>query len=142
MAGPPPSHFNTSPNLSLALSSRSQSTVPPQPPQPRQYASRACKRCRTRKVKCDFEYPTCGRCLRAGLQCEYVETVQAVVDERRELETFLESFGQKIKAMCERLESLEENLRLARQTYLLEDKTPAQPQMEYEEPNSKRMRYE
>ncbi|KAF2020463.1 hypothetical protein BU24DRAFT_487082 [Aaosphaeria arxii CBS 175.79] len=33
------------------------------------FASSACKRCRSRKVKCDAEFPSCLGCVKAGLPC-------------------------------------------------------------------------
>ncbi|KAG5372922.1 Pyrimidine pathway regulatory protein 1 [Yarrowia sp. C11] len=46
--------------------------TPPQPKQPRQSMARsvsACVRCRKRKSKCDQKFPSCGRCLAAGVVC-------------------------------------------------------------------------
>ncbi|KAL4879642.1 putative C6 transcription factor [Aspergillus karnatakaensis] len=50
----------------------------PQPPQQQRVRKRrrrtiACAQCRSRKLKCDREYPTCGRCLKskAPTKCSY-----------------------------------------------------------------------
>ncbi|CAN3365567.1 hypothetical protein DICA3_F18910 [Diutina catenulata] len=32
--------------------------------------SQACDRCRSRKVKCDGQQPSCGNCLKSGLECK------------------------------------------------------------------------
>ncbi|KAL1919796.1 uncharacterized protein VTP21DRAFT_1727 [Calcarisporiella thermophila] len=86
------------------------------------FSTRACQRCRARKVKCDFEYPSCHRCARSGHECHYVRVPQVGTNEEdSELEGFMETFTQKISAMCERLQHLEENLRAARRTYLIDE---------------------
>ncbi|KAJ5594202.1 uncharacterized protein N7459_000410 [Penicillium hispanicum] len=47
----------------------------PQPDRPRKRRRRtmACRQCRSRKLRCDREYPTCGRCLksRTPTKCTY-----------------------------------------------------------------------
>ncbi|KAL4986596.1 fungal-specific transcription factor domain-containing protein [Aspergillus falconensis] len=51
------------------------STAAPAPPVPHRPASRpkrvstACDFCRRRKKKCDFRYPNCSACTRAGVRC-------------------------------------------------------------------------
>ncbi|KAL4863745.1 hypothetical protein BDV12DRAFT_177167 [Aspergillus spectabilis] len=37
---------------------------------PRKRGRTACTRCKTRKQKCDNEYPVCSNCLRAGAECD------------------------------------------------------------------------
>ncbi|KAL6232946.1 hypothetical protein BDW75DRAFT_9217 [Aspergillus navahoensis] len=37
---------------------------------PRKRGRTACTRCKTRKQKCDDEYPACSNCLRAGAECD------------------------------------------------------------------------
>ncbi|KAI9374014.1 fungal-specific transcription factor domain-containing protein [Aspergillus egyptiacus] len=37
---------------------------------PRKRGRTACTRCKTRKQKCDNEYPVCSNCLRAGTECD------------------------------------------------------------------------
>ncbi|KAF4760623.1 hypothetical protein N7455_000835 [Penicillium solitum] len=37
---------------------------------PRKRGRTACTRCKTRKQKCDNEYPTCSNCLKAGVPCD------------------------------------------------------------------------
>ncbi|KAL4807383.1 fungal-specific transcription factor domain-containing protein [Aspergillus unguis] len=37
---------------------------------PRKRGRTACTRCKTRKQKCDNEYPVCSNCLRAGADCD------------------------------------------------------------------------
>ncbi|KAF2118088.1 hypothetical protein BDV96DRAFT_569214 [Lophiotrema nucula] len=51
------------------------------PPQPAERARKrrainACTNCRTSKVKCDGVRPSCQRCLRNDVQCEYYEGVK------------------------------------------------------------------
>lgn len=45
-------------------------------PRKRRRRTVACTQCRTRKLKCDREYPTCGRCLKSGIPdlCKYEES--------------------------------------------------------------------
>ncbi|KAI0127424.1 hypothetical protein BJ170DRAFT_694222 [Xylariales sp. AK1849] len=50
-----------------------EATVPdgPEPNRKRKAVSLACQRCRSRKVKCDAERPTCSGCHSKGLECQY-----------------------------------------------------------------------
>ncbi|KAL4814981.1 fungal-specific transcription factor domain-containing protein [Aspergillus spinulosporus] len=65
---------SSTPATSLPSSSTS-STAAPAPPLPHRLASRpkrvstACDFCRKRKKKCDFRYPNCSACTRAGVRC-------------------------------------------------------------------------
>ncbi|EED15333.1 C6 transcription factor, putative [Talaromyces stipitatus ATCC 10500] len=45
-------------------------------PRKRRRRTVACTQCRTRKLKCDREYPACGRCLKSGIpdRCKYEDS--------------------------------------------------------------------
>ncbi|KAL3474322.1 fungal-specific transcription factor domain-containing protein [Aspergillus californicus] len=68
---------------------------------PRKRGRTACTRCKTRKQKCDNEYPTCSNCLRAGAECDKTsvrqengsqsEYARALEDRIAYLESQLES---------------------------------------------------
>ena len=51
-------------------SSKAPATVKREAKGPRQPAG-ACKSCRSRHQKCDRTHPTCGRCAKTGVSCEY-----------------------------------------------------------------------
>ncbi len=53
-----------------ASSSKASATVKKEAKGPRQPAG-ACKTCRARHQKCDRTHPTCGRCTKFGIVCEY-----------------------------------------------------------------------
>jgi Fungal Zn(2)-Cys(6) binuclear cluster domain len=53
-------------------------------------ATRACARCRKRKIKCDFVYPTCGTCATAGVDCMGFDSTKGE-EQPRSLVTFLEN---------------------------------------------------
>lgn len=53
-------------------------------------ASRACARCRRRKIKCDFVYPSCGTCASAGVDCLGYDTITGEEQPRSRV-TFLEN---------------------------------------------------
>ncbi|KAL3457497.1 fungal-specific transcription factor domain-containing protein [Aspergillus heterothallicus] len=68
---------------------------------PRKRGRTACTRCKTRKQKCDNEYPVCSNCLRAGTECDKAsvrqengsqsEYTRALEERIAYLETQLES---------------------------------------------------
>lgn len=76
---PPPSQQLPLPPRSSTPSTSLRSPTPdpsaPAPPLPHRLASRpkrvstACDFCRKRKKKCDFRYPNCSACTRAGVRC-------------------------------------------------------------------------
>ncbi|KAJ0415621.1 fungal-specific transcription factor domain-containing protein [Aspergillus carlsbadensis] len=79
-------------------------TRPPSPYRdynPRKRGRTACTRCKTRKQKCDNEYPVCSNCLRAGSECDKAsvrqengsqsEYTRALEERIAYLETRLES---------------------------------------------------
>ncbi|KAL2808814.1 fungal-specific transcription factor domain-containing protein [Aspergillus granulosus] len=79
-------------------------TRPPSPYRdynPRKRGRTACTRCKTRKQKCDNEYPACSNCLRAGAECDKAsvrqengsqsEYTRALEERIAYLETQLES---------------------------------------------------
>lgn len=47
----------------------------------------ACELCRRRKKKCDFRYPNCSACERAGVRCAVLEPVASAAVPRDQLET-------------------------------------------------------
>ncbi|TDZ29992.1 Citrinin biosynthesis transcriptional activator ctnR [Colletotrichum spinosum] len=53
----------------------------------------SCQQCRSRKLKCDRRRPTCSRCVKIGVDCEYPESRRANFGTRKrvhELESKLE----------------------------------------------------
>ncbi|KAH7140961.1 binuclear zinc transcription factor, partial [Dactylonectria macrodidyma] len=53
-----------------------------------------CHKCRSRRLKCDREVPSCGRCIKSGHECSYPTSRQAFRGKRkhvRDLETQLSS---------------------------------------------------
>ncbi|KAH8897930.1 hypothetical protein GQ53DRAFT_778146 [Thozetella sp. PMI_491] len=65
----------------------------------RRQAVNACSACRDRKIRCDEGRPSCGRCVRLGLSCTYVETinskkalhVQELADTLRRMESKIDA---------------------------------------------------
>ncbi|KAJ5498511.1 C6 transcription factor [Penicillium expansum] len=53
-----------------SASTFAESSMPPSHHNPRKRGRTACTRCKTRKQKCDNEYPTCSNCLKAGVPCD------------------------------------------------------------------------
>ncbi|KAL4783102.1 fungal-specific transcription factor domain-containing protein [Aspergillus varians] len=56
---------------------------------PRKRGRTACTRCKTRKQKCDNEYPVCSNCFRAGAECDK-ETVHQESGSQRQYTRALE----------------------------------------------------
>ncbi|KOC08968.1 putative C6 transcription factor [Aspergillus flavus AF70] len=52
------------------LTGPSRDSTPSQEYNPRKRARTACTRCKTRKQKCDNEYPVCSNCQKAGTACD------------------------------------------------------------------------
>ncbi|KAL2846692.1 hypothetical protein BJY01DRAFT_247122 [Aspergillus pseudoustus] len=63
-------------------SSRKRHRAPPtdRPSYPRKRAVQACHICRQKRIKCDNEHPTCGSCMRLGVQCIYRENDKSTFD--------------------------------------------------------------
>jgi hypothetical protein len=74
---PRPHRSSSSPPPALAAASTPAPSYPPYPPAYADHAalarskrvSTACDFCRRRKKKCDFRYPNCSACSRAGVRC-------------------------------------------------------------------------
>ncbi|KAL4742324.1 fungal-specific transcription factor domain-containing protein [Aspergillus similis] len=58
---------------------------------PRKRGRTACTRCKTRKQKCDNEYPVCSNCLRAGAECDKASTPDRYTRALEERIAYLES---------------------------------------------------
>ncbi|KAL5003438.1 fungal-specific transcription factor domain-containing protein [Aspergillus recurvatus] len=58
---------------------------------PRKRGRTACTRCKTRKQKCDNEYPVCSNCLRAGAECDKASTPVRYTRALEERIAYLES---------------------------------------------------
>ncbi|KAK8064204.1 hypothetical protein PG996_008856 [Apiospora saccharicola] len=59
-----------------------QPPIPPEPEQPppekKQKSHMACGNCRIKKSKCDGQRPTCSRCIKQKVECQYAEEDKAV----------------------------------------------------------------
>ncbi len=51
----------------------------------------SCNACRDRKLKCDRNKPSCGKCLRTGRECTYPERKTAAIGSRRNYAKALEA---------------------------------------------------
>ncbi|KAH8690783.1 hypothetical protein BGW36DRAFT_364345 [Talaromyces proteolyticus] len=47
-------------------------------PSRRHRQNKACSRCRRRKIRCDLQYPICGSCSKAGVECLGYDAIQRV----------------------------------------------------------------
>ncbi|KAE8410656.1 major facilitator superfamily domain-containing protein [Aspergillus pseudocaelatus] len=85
------------------LTAPSRDSTPSQEYNPRKRARTACTRCKTRKQKCDNEYPVCSNCQKAGAACDKA--------------TVRQESGQQnayTRALEERIEYLESQLKSGR----------------------------
>ncbi|KAL2788696.1 fungal-specific transcription factor domain-containing protein [Aspergillus keveii] len=88
-------------NLSDLSTRQTRPSSPYRDYNPRKRGRTACTRCKTRKQKCDNEYPVCSNCLRAGTECDKAsvrqengpqsEYTRALEERVAYLETQLES---------------------------------------------------
>ncbi|KAL2832890.1 fungal-specific transcription factor domain-containing protein [Aspergillus cavernicola] len=88
-------------SLSELCASQTRASSPYRDYNPRKRGRTACTRCKTRKQKCDNEYPVCSNCLRAGAECDKAsvrqengsqsEYTRALEDRIAHLESQLES---------------------------------------------------
>ncbi|OGM44933.1 hypothetical protein ABOM_007078 [Aspergillus bombycis] len=94
-------HFQVMDLSELTVPSRD--STPSQEYNPRKRARTACTRCKTRKQKCDNEYPICSNCQKAGATCDKA--------------TVRQESGQQnayTRALEERIEYLESQLKSGR----------------------------
>ncbi|KAH8680690.1 hypothetical protein BX600DRAFT_444914 [Xylariales sp. PMI_506] len=66
--------------------------------------SKACTRCRGKKIRCDFQYPTCGACLRAGETCLGYDSIHGV-EKPRSTVTYLEQEAARLEAELQRIKA-------------------------------------
>ncbi|PTU18601.1 hypothetical protein P175DRAFT_0518056 [Aspergillus ochraceoroseus IBT 24754] len=57
-------------NVSESSAPQTRASSPSRDYNPRKRGRTACTRCKTRKQKCDNDYPVCSNCLKAGAECD------------------------------------------------------------------------
>lgn len=83
-----------------SISEAEQLRIRNQPPSKKPRTAAACQRCKSRKQKCDGDYPSCLSCRRASQECLYISTMIPKAAEQKLY----------VKALEERIAQLESNL--------------------------------
>ncbi|KAI8073015.1 hypothetical protein BC940DRAFT_364129 [Gongronella butleri] len=71
----------------------------------------ACERCRTKKVKCDFAHPRCGRCETLNAPCSYTgSSTQIDIFKLQQLSDSIDALREKVNVTDQRVCALQSSL--------------------------------
>ncbi|ORZ17684.1 hypothetical protein BCR42DRAFT_450253 [Absidia repens] len=73
----------------------------------------ACERCRTKKVRCDFQHPTCGRCENLKVSCSYTGTsTQIDIFNLVQLNETITKLNSKVETVEHQLQSIQHDTQI------------------------------